>query len=273
MKKNKLLKVYTVFIYLFLFMPMAYLILFSFNTSKNSAKFEGFTFKWYGELIGSNLLKLLGNSVLLAVAASVIATVLGTIAAVGIQQMKKRSQSVVMTVTNIPMTNPDIVTGISLALLFSFFGFIFKTNTYLGFGTMLIAHITFCLPYCVLSVMPKLNQMDKNLLDAALDLGCTPFWAFVKVTIPEIMPGIVSGLMMSFTYSLDDFIISYFVAGNNFVTLPLEIYNYVKKQISPTVYALFTLMFVIIMVLLVSVNIIQTRQDKNISADKERAVK
>lgn len=262
MKKSRLLSIYTVIIYLFLYLPMAYLILFSFNTSKNSAKFEGFTLKWYEELADSKLLELLGNSVLLAVCSAAIATVIGTIAAVGIQQMKKRSKSLVMTMTNIPMTNPDIVTGISLALLFSFIGFIFKTNTYLGFGTMLIAHVTFCLPYIVLSVIPKLAQMDSNMLDAALDLGCTPIAAFFKVTLPEIMPGIISGFMMAFTYSLDDFIISYFVVGNNFITLPLEIYNYVKKQISPTVYALFTLMFVIIMLLLVSSSIIQSRNDK-----------
>ncbi len=268
MKKSKFLSIYTVVIYMFLYLPMGYLILFSFNSSKNSAKFEGFTFKWYEELLSSKLLKLLGNSVLLAICASLIATIIGTVAAVGIQQMKKRSKSLVMTMTNIPMTNPDIVTGISLALLFSFIGFIFKTNTYLGFGTMLIAHVTFCLPYIVLSVMPKLAQMDKNLLDAALDLGCTPISAFFKVTLPEIMPGILSGFMMAFTYSLDDFIISYFVVGNNFITLPLEIYNYVKKQISPTVYALFTLMFVIIMLLLVSSSIIKSRQDNNINGKK-----
>ena len=262
MKKRKFLTVYSVVIYLFLYLPMLYLILFSFNTSKNAAVLEGFTFKWYHELIESNLLRLLGNSVLLAVCASLGATLLGTAAAVGIHQMKKRSQSLILAVTNIPMVNPDIVTGISLALLFSFFGYLFHTNTYLGFTTMLIAHITFCLPYIVLSVMPKLAQMDRNLMDAALDLGCTPFSAFFRVTLPEIFPGILSGLMMSFTYSLDDFIISYFVAGNNFTTLPLEIYNYVKKQISPTVYALFTLMFAIIMILLVSVNIIQSRQER-----------
>lgn len=273
MKKSKLLKLYTVIVYLFLYLPMGYLILFSFNSSKNSAKFEGFTFKWYGELINSNLLKLLGNSIILALSSALLATVIGTAAAVGIQRMKKRSQSIIMTVTNIPMTNPDIVTGISLALLFSFVGFVFKTNTYLGFGTMLIAHVTFCLPYIVLSVMPKLAQMDRNLLDAALDLGCAPFPAFFKVTLPEILPGIVSGFMMAFTYSLDDFIISYFVVGNNFITLPLEIYNYVKKQISPTVYALFTLMFAIIMLLLVSASIIQSRQDKNVKTGERGTIK
>lgn len=261
-KKNFVLKYYTILIYLFMYLPMAYLIMFSFNTSKNAAKFEGFTFKWYAELVDSNLIGLLKNSVILAVTSAIIATVLGTAAAIGIHAMKKRSQSVIMAVTNIPMTNPDIVTGISLALLFSFIGYVLRSNTYLGFGTMLIAHVTFSLPYIVLSVMPKINQMDKNLLDAALDLGCTPFSAFFKVTLHEILPGIISGMMMAFTYSLDDFIISYFVAGNDFNTLPLEIYNYVKKQISPTVYALFTVMFVLIMVLLISVNLIQSHQEK-----------
>lgn len=263
MKKGRFLKIYTAVVYLFLFMPMLYLVLLSFNTSKNTGSIEGFTLDWYAELFSSgDLIKLLGNSVLLAVCASVLSTVLGTMAAIGMYNMKKRARSAMMTVTNIPMTNPDIVTGISLALLFSFVGYIFKTNTYLGFGTLLIAHVTFCLPYIVLSVMPKLSQMDKNLLDAALDLGCTPMQAFFKVTLPEIMPGIISGLMMAFTYSLDDFIISYFVVGTDFNTLPLEIYNYVKKPISPSVYALFTLMFVIIMLLLVSTNLLQARQDK-----------
>jgi len=164
-----------------------------------------------------------------------------------------------MGMTNIPMTNPDIVTGVSLALMFAFTGAILRINSILGFTTLLIAHVTFNLPYVILNVMPKLHQMDPNLTEAALDLGCTPVKAFFKVTIHEIMPGIVAGALMSLTMSLDDFVISYFVTGSSFVTLPVEIYNYTKKPIHPKLYALFTLMFVVILALMIVMNIIQGR--------------
>ena len=162
-----------------------------------------------------------------------------------------------MTLTNIPMTNPDIVTGVSLALLFAFAGTMMKKNDILGFWTLLIAHITFNLPYVILSVLPKLTQMDPDLEDAALDLGCTPIQAFFKVILHDIMPGVISGFMMAFTMSLDDFVISYFVTGSSFITLPVEIYNYTKKPIHPKIYALFTLMFLAILVLMVAMNLLQ----------------
>ena len=175
-----------------------------------------------------------------------------------------------MGVTNIPLTNPEIVTGVSLALLFAFVGTVMKINNILGFATLLIAHITFNLPYVILSVMPKLRQMDPNLREAALDLGCTPWQAFYKVVIHEITPGIVSGALMAFTMSLDDFVISYFVYGPRFVTLPVEIYNYTKKPLQPKIYALFTLLFAAILVVMVLMNLLQERDAKR-SRENRRA--
>ena len=199
------------------------------------------------------------------VLSSITATVLGTMAAVGICKMKKRMRSLVLTVTNIPMTNPDIVTGVSLALLFVFIGSFMKQNNILGFWTLLIAHITFNLPYVRLSVMPRRNQMDRNLTDAALDLGCTPLQSFFKITMPEIMPGIISGLTMAFTLSLDDFVISYFVYGPSFSTLPIEIYSYTKKPMPPTIYALFTVMFISILLLLFLMNFAGNRKSRKVN--------
>lgn len=257
---KKLLKAYTWIIYIFLYAPMVLLVVLSFNTSKNSARIQGFTLDWYRELFSSGeLIGLMLNTLIIAVLSSIIATLIGTMAAVGLCSMKKRMRNAVMAVTNIPLTNPDIVTGISLALLFVFIGTLTRNNNILGFWTLLIAHITFNIPYVILSVMPKIRQMDSRLIDASLDLGCTPRQSFFKVVLPEIMPGIISGLMMAFTYSLDDFVISYFVYGPSFTTLPIEIYSYTKKQISPTIYALFSLMFAAILILLLVVNVIQAR--------------
>ena len=256
-------KVFTFLVFLFLYIPMILLVVSSFNQGSDMAVWKGFTFSQYGELFrDDSLLKLLGNSVLVAVLSSVIATVLGTMAALGIHAMRGRMRRIIMNVTNIPMTNPEIVTGVSLALLFAFAGTMLKINSILGFWTLLIAHITFNLPYVILSVMPKLTQMDPDLAEAAMDLGCTPFQAFTKVVIHEILPGIVSGLLMAFTMSLDDFVISYFVTGSTFVTLPVEIYNYTKKPIQPKIYALFTLMFAVILLAMVIMNLLQARDVK-----------
>ena len=239
---------------------MIVLAIASFNTGKDIAVFEGFTFNQYAELFrDSTLLALLGNSLLISVISSLIATILGTMAAVGLHNSRGRLRSAVMTLTNIPMTNPDIVTGVSLALLFAFAGTMMKRNDVLGFWTLLIAHITFNLPYVILSVLPKLVQMDPDLEDAALDLGCTPTQAFFKVILHDIMPGVISGFMMAFTMSLDDFVISYFVTGSSFITLPVEIYNYTKKPIHPKIYALFTLMFLVILVIMVVINLLQAQ--------------
>ena len=257
-------RILTVLIFIFLYVPMAVLIVASFNTGKDVTQFEGFTLRQYARLFQDRtLLKLLGNSLLVSVLASFIATVFGTVASLGIYNLNPRLRKAAMTLTNIPMTNPDIVTGVALALLFAFAGTVLKTNSVLGFWTLLIAHITFDLPYVILNVMPKLQQMDKDLVEAALDLGCTPMQAFTKVVIHEIMPGIISGALMAFTMSLDDFVISYFVTGSSFITLPVEIYNYTKKPIQPKIYALFTLMFIVILVLMVVMNLLQAKSEKN----------
>ena len=242
----------TVLVFIFLYIPMIVLAVASFNTGTDIASFKGFTLRQYANLFrDGTLLTLLRNSVIIALLATLISTVVGTMAAVGIHSMKGRLRSAVMTITNIPMTNPDIVTGVALALLFAFAGTVLKTNSVLGFWTLLIAHITFDLPYVILNV------------EAALDLGCTPFQSFTKVVIHEIMPGIISGALMAFTMSLDDFVISYFVTGSSFITLPVEIYNYTKKPIQPKIYALFTLMFIVILVLMVVMNLLQAKSEKN----------
>ena len=267
---KKLNRVFTVLIFIFLYIPMAVLIVASFNTGKSLTHFEGFTLQQYAQLFKDDtLLSLLGNSLLVAVLSTGISTIFGTIAAVGIHGLKPKMRNVVMSLTNIPMTNPDIVTGVSLSLLFVFVGSkMLGQRDSLTFWTLLLAHITFSLPYIILNVMPKLHQMDRSLTDAAMDLGCTPMQGFFKVTLPEIMPGIVTGAIMAFTMSLDDFVISYFVSGPSFVTLPVEIYSYTKKPIHPKVYAMFTLLFMLIFVLMVTMNLMQVRADKK-KADRQ----
>ena len=269
---KKTTRLITVLIFVFLYIPMAVLIVASFNTGKDIAHFEGFTLMRYAELFqDEHLLQLLRNSIVISVLATAVATTFGTVAAVGIHNLKPRMRNVVMSLTNIPMTNPDIVTGVSLSLLFVFVGTrMLGQRDSLTFWTLLIAHITFSLPYVILNVMPKLQQMDNSLRDAAMDLGCTPMQAFFKVTLHEIMPGIVSGAIMAFTMSLDDFVISYFVSGLDFVTLPVEIYSYTKKPIQPKVYAMFTLLFLLIFVLMVIMNLLQIRSDQTKTARRSR---
>ena len=254
----------TILIFIFLYIPMAVLIVASFNTGKDITSFDGFTLQQYVRLFrDEKLLRLLGNSVLISVLASGISTMFGTMAAVGIHGLKPKMRKAVMSLTNIPMTNPDIVTGISLSLLFVFIGGkLLGQKESLTFWTLLIAHVTFNLPYVILNVMPKLQQMNPALQDAAMDLGCTPVQAFFKVTLHEIMPGMIAGAIMAFTMSLDDFVISYFVTGLDFITLPVEIYNYTKKQIHPKIYAMFTMLFLLILVLMITMNLLQLRQDK-----------
>ena len=254
----------TILIFIFLYIPMAVLVVASFNTGKNITHFDGFTLKQYVRLFeDDSLLELLRNSLIVSVLASFVATAFGTVAAVGINGLNPKMRKLAMNLTNIPMTNPDIVTGVSLSLLFVFVGtrMLGQRNS-LTFWTLLIAHITFNLPYVILNVMPKLKQMDESLVNAAMDLGCTRIQAFFKVTIHEIMPGIISGAIMAFTMSLDDFVISYFVTGMDFITLPVEIYTYTKKPIQPKIYAMFTLLFLLIFVLMVVSNVIQLMGDK-----------
>ena len=262
---KKMNRIITVLIFIFLYIPMAVLIAASFNTGKDITQLEGFTLQQYVRLFqDDDLLKLLGNSILISVLASGISTVFGTLAAVGIHGLKPKMRKVVMSLTNIPMTNPDIVTGVSLSLLFVFVGSkMLGQKESLNFGTLLIAHITFNLPYVILNVMPKLQQMNPALEDAAMDLGCTPVQAFFKVTLHEIMPGIVAGAIMAFTMSLDDFVISYFVTGSDFMTLPVKIYSETKKPIQPKIYAMFTLLFLLILVLMVTMNLMQLRGEQN----------
>lgn len=242
---------------IFLFAPIAILLVFSFNEGKSLSVFSGFSLYWYKELFrDTDTLITVKNTLVLALSASAISTVMGTAAAVGIDRLKNRYlRATLDTVTNIPMINPDIITGISLMLMFVFAGRLFGMSTSLSFWSMLIAHVTFCLPYVILQVLPKLRQMDRSLPEAAMDLGCTPFKAFLKVEIPEILPGVITGMIMAFTLSLDDFVISYFTAGNGFQTLPIRIYSMTKKTVTPKMYALATIIFFVILALLLISNL------------------
>ena len=250
-------KIYTALIMVFLFAPIAILLLFSFNESKSLSVFAGFSFKWYQELFrDGDTLESVKNTLILACAASAIATVMGTAASVGINKLRnKYIRASFDTVTNIPMTNPDIITGISLMLMFVFIGTRLGKSASLSFWTLLISHVTFCLPYVILQVLPKLRQMDPSLPEAAMDLGCTPLQAFFKAVLPEIMPGIVTGMIMAFTMSLDDFVISYFTQGSGFQTLPIRIYSMTKKTVTPKMYALATIIFFVILALLLISNL------------------
>ncbi|MBQ6570627.1 MAG: ABC transporter permease [Clostridia bacterium] len=263
-------KIYFYLVFAFLYIPIIVMIVFSFNTTRyRTANFEGFTLKWYEELFKNDeIMEALGVSLSIAVIAAIVSTILGTLAAIGVFAMKGKLRSSIMTVNNIPMVNPEIVTGVSLLLLFVF---IYSSVGILkpGYITLLIAHITFCVPYVLLSVLPKLRQMNPNLYEAALDLGCHPVRAFFKVVMPEIMPGIITGLIMSFTLSLDDFVISYFTSGSSIQTLPLLIYSMTKKNVKPTIFALSTLMFAVIFVLLLAVNIKQIKDAAGKSKNKK----
>lgn len=250
-------KIYTAIVMVFLFAPIAILLLFSFNDGKSLSVFSGFSLKWYQELFrDGDTLNSVKNTLILACAAAAIATVMGTAASVGIHKLRKKYvRAAVDTVTNIPMTNPDIITGISLMLMFVFIGARLGKSSSLSFWTLLISHVTFCLPYVILQVTPKLRQMDPSLPEAAQDLGCTPVQAFFKAVLPEIMPGIVTGMIMAFTMSLDDFVISYFTQGSGFQTLPIRIYSMTKKTVTPKMYALSTIIFFVILALLLISNL------------------
>ena len=271
-------------VFLFLYLPIFVLIVFSFNASKSRSVWSGFTLDWYDKLFHDQMiLDALYTTLAVSVLASVIATIAGTFAAIGFYNMRKRWRTPLMTVNNIPMVNAEIVTGVSLCLFFvaffnlwgdfahwanEAFGLQLPEQLYLGFGTMLIAHITFNIPYVILSIMPKLRQMDKNLVDAAQDLGCTWMQAFWKVVVPEIKPGIINGLLIAFTMSVDDFVISYFTAGSSTANLAMRIYAMTKKRISPEVNAVSTLLFITVLILLVIINVREARQER--AAAKQR---
>ena len=262
---KKLSKLYMVLILLFLYVPIFVLIVFSFNESKSRSVFSGFTLDWYKRLFNNRIIiSSLINTIIIAFAASIISTILGTLAAIGINSMRKVPKAMVMNVTNMPIINPEIVTGVSLMLLFVFFAARMKIE--FGFVTLLIAHITFDVPYVILNIMPKFRQMDPHLFEAAQDLGCSPFQSFKKIILPEIMPGIISGFLMAFTYSLDDFVISYFTSGSTSQTLPITIYSMTRRKISPEINALSTLIFIVGVIILIVKNIIEGRQLKKNSA-------
>ncbi len=242
-------KVYITLIIIFLYAPIATLMVLSFNASKTRAKWGGFTFNWYIELFqNESILQALYNTLLIAFLSALIATIIGTLASLAMNRMKKIPRAIFMGITNIPMLNAEIVTGISLMLLFISFSMKF------GFTTVLFAHITFNIPYVILSVLPRLKQLKPHTYEAALDLGASHFYAFFKVVFPDILPGIISGFVMSFTMSLDDFIITHFTKGPGLDTLSTKIYTEVRKGIKPEMYALSTLIFITVLLLLFLVN-------------------
>lgn len=246
---KKLQKLYLYLVLLFLYAPIIILIIYSFNESKYRV-WTGFSFKWYLELFqDTQIMTALYNTFLVATVAAVLSTIIGTVAAIGISSLKKWQKTTVMDITMLPVLNPDIVTGISLMLLF----YMAKLPT--GILTLILSHMAFCIPYVILSVLPKLKQADNKTFEAALDLGATPALATWKVTIPEIMPGVITGFLMAFTLSVDDFIVSYFTTGPGVENLSILIYNAAKKGVSPSINALSALMFAFIMVLLIIINI------------------
>ena len=260
--KNPIIaKVLNVLVFLFLYLPIAVLIVFSFNDSKSRTVWSGFSLHWYQELFqDEEILSAFSTTLTVSVLAALIATVLGTAAAIGFHSMKRRPRHLLLTINNIPMTNADIITGVSLMLLFVFTGNLLGFS--LGFGTLLVAHITFNIPYVVLAVLPKLRQLNPNLGEAAMDLGATPWQAFWKVLMPELRPGILNGLLIAFTLSIDDFVISYFTAGSEVATLAMQIYAMTRKRISPEVNALSTILFVVVLSLLLIVNFREMHQTK-----------
>ncbi len=271
-------------VFFFLYAPILLLIFFSFNDANSSVIWQGFSLRWYTKLFQNQLIiQSVYNTLLVSALATIIATIVGTFSAIGLYSMRRKFRNPLMTVNSIPMMNADIVTGVAMCLFFvavlggwnylaanyrftvNLFGAVYRITfpqLSLGFGTLLIAHITFNIPYVILSVSPKLRQMDKNLVDAAQDLGCTWVQAFFKVILPEIMPGIVSGALIAFTMSVDDFVISYFTAGSATSTLAMQIYSMTKKGVTPEINAVSTLLFAVVLVLLIIVNVREIRAEK-----------
>lgn len=253
-------KIYFGIIMAFLYLPIFYLIAYSFNNGKTSV-WKGFTWHWYADLFNDpQIMNSLYNTLIIALLAAAISTVLGTVAAIGIYNFKGGVRSAIQNISNFPIINPEIVTGVSLMLLFTFAGTMLGFE--MGFWTVLLAHIGFCTPYVILNVTPRIKQMDPSLYEAAQDLGCSPMQAFFKVVLHELMPGIFSGFLISFTYSLDDFVITYFTRGSRFQTLPIQIYTMTHQRISPKVNALSALLFVAVMTFLIISNVISSKKDK-----------
>jgi len=267
-------KLYLALMLIFLYAPIIVLMVFSFNKSKIRGAFTGFTFDWYRQLFNDSMLvEAFIVTMIVAVVSSIIATVIGTAAALGINAMKSKTRKVVLALTNIPVMIPDIVMGISLMILFVFiFNFlrgVFGIDLDFGYTTLIIAHITFNIPFVILSVLPKIRQLDKNIYEAAMDLGATPMYAFRKIIMPLIFPGIMTGAIFAFTLSLDDFIVSYFTKGIGTQTLSVYIYTLAaKRELSPKLNALSTIMFGIVLLLLVIINIRDSRELRQIKKQK-----
>ena len=257
---------YIILVFTILYIPIAVLVLFSFNNSGNTGAMTGVSLYWYDELFHSpDTFDALKNTLILAVSSAIVSTIIATAAAVGLDRMQSRGlRTAINSVTNVPMMNPDIVTGISMMLLFVAAGTIIGLSEKLSFVTLFIAHVTFEIPYVLLNVMPRVRAIDKQIPNAALDLGCTPLQSFFKVELPLIMPGVLTGAIMAFTLSLDDFVISYFTNGNDFQTLPLLIYSMTKKEVKPDIYALSTLMIAAIFILLVLTNWMGDRDERKL---------
>lgn len=254
---------YAALIFLFLYAPIAVLIIYSFNSAKSLGTWGGFSLKWYEELFrDTEILQALSNTLSIAAIAAVVSTVIGTAAAFGIHYMRKRSKALVMNITYLPVLNPDIVTGVSLLLLFVFMGFT------LGYFSLLLSHITFCIPYVIISVLPKLSRLNPCTYEAALDLGCTPFQAFFKAVLPEIMPGVLTGFLLALTLSIDDFVVSFFTTGPGVNTLSIHIYTMARRGIKPEINALSAIMFVVVFLLLLVVNLRSGKDDRRTSGQK-----
>ena len=268
-------RAYLVILFSFLYVPIAVMAVFSFNESKSRTLFTGFTFDWYKSLFHNEMiLSALGLSLVIAFVSSVVATLVGTLAAIGISGMGKKSQAVINNISYMPVVNPEIITGVSLMLLFvAYKGLSTWWNTaapsvlrflpegVIGFPSLLIAHISFCLPYVIFNIAPKLRQMDVRMYEAALDLGCNPKQAFFKVVLPELTPAILSAFLICLTYSIDDFIISYFTCGT-LQTLPIAIYSMTRKKVSPEINALSTVMFLVILTIILISNYADSRKYK-----------
>lgn len=268
MKESKkiLSKIYMVLIMAFFYLPILYTVVFSFNSGRSLTRFDGFSLRWYERMFSdSNMMSAIFYTIVIAVLATVISTIVGTIAAIGLSNCRKLVRGTMEQVNNLPISNPDIVTAIGLLMFFSMLG------VKKGFTTMLLAHVMFCIPYVMLSVMPKLRSLDPNLADAALDLGATPWQALTKVIVPQIMPGIISGALVAFTMSFDDFIISYFVTGNGVNNISILVYT-MSKRVNPSINALSTLIIGIITIVLVVMNVVPMLRDwsKKKAAEKAR---
>ena len=246
---KKLRIFYSVLVFFFLYAPIAVLMFYSFNDSRYRGQWGGFSLRWYYELLDDRIiLQAFYNTVTIAIFTTIIATILGTLAAIGLSNIKGIRKKVIMNLNYIPVVSPDILIGISLMILFIFL------NIRLGYMSLLLAHITFCTPYVILAVLPKISQLNKHLFEAALDLGATPFQAVRKVILPQIMPGVFTGALLSFTLSLDDFVVSFFTTGSGVSTLPIAIYSMAKRGINPKINAVSTILFIVVLALLIIIN-------------------